>query len=606
MNIFTILKINLRKLFFYKLKSLFLILPIIIIAMVLVVASSQIQNFKKGIDQSVLGSLEKQSTVFDLKKTVSNVFTNFEDFQNSLKGYSQTDVANIKKIANVKNAYIKANIPVSPISSSNLVKDKNLALSLKEMPEEAASIYTQDFKYEQDKAIPIILNLNNLTESYEDWKGQTEIKIEMNMTVSNAADAESESKKMEEKVPFKTRTVEVNKKELLGKEIEISIGGFTKLEDSTIKQDGNAIVFKKLTEKENTDATNKRKDSIAKYWDYEKLEKPITYKFKIVGFVEDEKVAEEKIMGIGSQPSNAYIPIEAAQMIAKKYFQNQIDAKKKDVPNAELNKNYGGLALENNSLSDSSFMSGPQMVDPNQTDPENQPVAMIIIPGLVYNTKTDAKTSKVEVTGMNLDSDIYAKSNKSGEVISVVVNEVYNMSQVIKDLKAAGYDYQTTKDYSIFSELRSKLDTTALGITIGFIVLAAIIVFLSVSKFVTDSTKEIGIFRAVGTTKIGILTLYLLQGIMYVAIAYLIGLGLGYLLNRFLSPIIYEYFNTYLQSTIKSAIGNVNVVDKSVFNGIDKTSIINSSIVIAIITIIMSFIPSMRGANMSVIKALKE
>ena len=234
------------------------------------------------------------------------------------------------------------------------------------------------------------------------------------------------------------------------------------------------------------------------------------------------------------------------------------------------------------------------MGQPNQR-PQDEKVSAediafsaINIPGLVI----DINSSDNSVNGTVDDPDIYATSTKYADSINIVLNSITKRSEVIKALNKAGYAYQDLGDLDVFENLESTLETISKIFLISFIVLVASIVILTMGKLVSESRREIGIFRAIGMRKKDILIMFISQSLLYVFIGYGIGLLLGIGLNFIASTAVSSWFSSFIDKTVSQSF-NVVSVDNSIFCNINTIAILIYTTLLFIISLIVSIIPSM-------------
>jgi putative ABC transport system permease protein len=124
-------------------------------------------------------------------------------------------------------------------------------------------------------------------------------------------------------------------------------------------------------------------------------------------------------------------------------------------------------------------------------------------------------------------------------------------------------------------------------------------------KLVSESTREIGIFRAIGMRKKDILTMFISQSILYVFIGYLSGLILGIGLNFLSSTFVSSWFDSFINETVSQTFNVVNTLDENIFTNINWTSILIYSILLFIISLVVSIIPSMSASKISPVEAIK-
>lgn len=99
--------------------------------------------------------------------------------------------------------------------------------------------------------------------------------------------------------------------------------------------------------------------------------------------------------------------------------------------------------------------------------------------------------------------------------------------------------------------------------------------------------------------------LFLTQSILYVFIGYASGLILGMALNFLISPLIASWFDDFVNNTISQTFNVVNIVENSLFSNINWESISMYSILLLIISLLVSVIPSRKAASISPVEAIK-
>ncbi len=599
-------RINLKKLREQKGKALFLIIPIFLLMVLTVVISSQIQNFQTAINTSVFGTLKEQSTLFQIEK--SNPFQTSRSksasggarqvsFQqdNFNNNYTQTDLTTIQAIPGIKSASLNSSIPITNISTTDLFPDTKYSInSLSELDSTSASLYTDgSFTYKEGEPIPIILNANTFTTQYEDWGNKTEIDLDF----SNFRPGQN-GQKFDNPTPVKSKAIEYDKNSLIGKTFTLNFGGFDDIQDYKITIDGQTQKFIKLTSDEYTAKVNALKDAVNKYWNYDTLSKPMTYTFKVVGVVDTE----------GTR--STYIPQEFANVLMKSYIQNQFNAKTSDPSNDLLDKVYLGLSFDGTQFSGSTGQGFSrrigggggagaiafrfQGVDEN-SDSYN-------IPGLVIQVSNDGNNT---VQGIYSDNSAYEKSAKTASTITIKVNSIYDRANVVKALNDAGYAFQDVSNFEVFNKIQSTIQTVAVALTIAFITITIGVIIFAMLKFVSDSRKEIGIFRAIGMKKRDVLLLFTSQAILYTGVAYLIGLGIGILANIALESVSNTLFNDLIGNTIKQTFNVIVQTDNGNFARIDTQSILIYSGILLLITLVVSLLPAFRASQISPVEAIK-
>lgn len=616
MKITDSININFKKLKARKSKALFLIIPITILAGLSVIVSSQIMNIKNAVDEAVFGTIENQSRVLQITKDNTSDNNDPRQFLNPQETqFSESDVETIESIDNVESAVIDSALPIQNLNTSDLFDGKTISLSnLTGISPELASLYTdRSFEYTDSEAIPIVINATNFVENYEDWGGETEIEINMeDMRQRREAGTEDSQSgnTIENQSPNKTRNIEYNKDDLIGKEFTVSVGGFEADSTFTTERTDTGMKFVKLTQDELDEKEATRNETISKYWDYDKLKTPITYKFVVVGVLED------------SSTRSSYIPVDAGNQIIHDYIQHQLDSRNStEISTDVLNSTYLGLTYDGTELSSAGNVFGtlrgrfgpglgigpgggdfrPDDHGSQSTTTTTTASESYTVPGLVIET-TDEDSP--EVVGLYTDADVYTKAFHYGQTVTLIITDASKRDSVIKALNDNGYAYQDFGNQDVISNLQSSLNKATIGFTALFILFIIGVILLTMSKFVSESRKEIGIFRAIGMTKMDIKVMFVLQALLYTGIGYAVGLIIGICLNAVSSPLINSWFQNFVNSTLSQTYGVVNQVSTTAFSSVNWFALIAYTIVLIIVAFIISLIPATRASNVSPVEAI--
>jgi ABC-type antimicrobial peptide transport system permease subunit len=235
-------------------------------------------------------------------------------------------------------------------------------------------------------------------------------------------------------------------------------------------------------------------------------------------------------------------------------------------------------------------------------DEEENDSASVEIPGLVIEIEEDGSG---DVVGVYEKTSVFDDAVKTGDIMTIKVSSIFDRSQVVESLNEEGYAYTDTNDLELFENVQSTLEQVSTIVMIAFVVISVLVIILTMSKFVSESTKEIGIYRAVGFTKNNILIMFLLQSFIYTGFGYLVGLGIGLAGNLAASKIASTWFDNVVASTVKEKFGVVADVDYSTFTQVDLTSIGVLSLVLFIIVVVISFVPAYRASTISPVEAIK-
>lgn len=611
MKLSNILDINTKKLRTRPKKAMFLIIPVFILITLSIILSSQIQNIRNALGSSVFDTISNQYTLLTVKTDnsgfdTSSMFRNISSFEQNQ--FSQSDISNVEGIEGVQSASLQPTIPISNISTSDLFDGKTITLrNLSTLDSNTASLYTtEDFTYTQETAIPIILSANSFSYTYEDWSEGTTKTIEM--SIPSGQPEQGQERGMNRLTVEKTEAIEYSKDDLIGKTFTISFGGLDKIQDYTTSMDREtrSMTISKLTDDEYNTKIEERKTAISQYWDYDKINTPVTYTFVVVGIDESE------------ENTTNYIPDTFADTLMSAYISNEINARVVDeIPTDVLNSDFMGLTYNGDELTSTGFggvisqiggrfeqrigQPGERPQGEENISAQDISFSAITIPGLVIDIDSDDNS----VTGTLDDPDIYSTATKYSDTISVVLESITYRTEVIKALNKAGYAYQDLGDLDVFENLESTLETVSNIFLISFIVLVAAIIVLTMGKLVSESTREIGIFRAIGMRQKDILIMFVSQSVLYVLIGYIVGLLLGIGINFIASGIVSSWFDSFVNNTVSQSFNVVNTIDSSIFTNINWTSILIYTLLLFIISLVISIIPSMSASKISPVEAIK-
>ena len=610
MKISQIFWINSKKLKKRTKRALFLIIPVGILMALSVVISSQVSNIETAINSSVFGTINEQNTLIQVESEDEQSFgqtgsgfmggmgrSGFESNE-----FSQSDVEALLNIENVEEVTLMAEIPVSNITADDLFEDTKISVSsFVGLDSETAGLYTdQNFSYTEGDAIPIILNASDFKITYEDWGDDGTITL---TRPENLEEGENPSERMS---AFKSEAIEYDKEELIGKTITISVGGLDSLVDYETSMSESGPVMSKLSDEEMLEKEEERESLISAYWDYDKISEKLEYTFVVAGVIES------------SSNRSSYIPSDFADVLMNNYISNQLEAlvvDSGDVDADVLNADFTGLTYDGYELSNNGVgmfsqmmerMGGTMRVNPSENsdslDTAEKTFSVsdsVAIPGLVIEIDEDDS-----VIGIYTDTDVYSQAEKYASSLSVKIGDVSSRNQVIEDINDAGYAVQDTSNMGVFGELQETLSSVSTGLVIGFVILVAGIVVLTMSKMVSESTKEIGIFRAIGVKRSEISRMFILQALMYVAIGYIAGILLGILMNMGISGLVASWFESFVDSTISQTYGVVQSIDSSLFMAINWGSIYMYSLLLLCISLIISFLPARSAASVSPVVAI--
>jgi ABC-type antimicrobial peptide transport system permease subunit len=607
MTPFSSLSINFKKLTVKTRSAFFLIVPIALLISIGSVLSSQVHNFSTATDSAIFNTIANQSTVLQITKQNTQTGGGFGGDQGggfrANRTFSSDDISVVNAIPHVMSSSVNYSLPINQIKTTDLVSNKTIDLtSLTVLTPEAASLYTKEsFGYTEGSAVvPIILNANSLVENYEDWGGKDSITVTLPQRGQGRGQNNSGATNFRDQLPTKQQTIAVDKDSLIGKQFNISFGGLDSLTTFTSTFDGTSAIFTRSTEAEKAAKEADRLTSISKYWDYTKISTPVTYTFKVVGYIKSDTNRA------------TYVPEQFTTALMQKLIQNQQAARTAaPLVITELGAVYRGITYNGSTLETAQAttnrgpggipgLGGGRGGQQNNTA-QTAPATAYTIPGLVI--QADANSN--EIMGTFDDPAVFVTASKTSQNLTVKFDSIYNRDQVVRDLNTKGFAYVDTSNTKVFSDLQQTLKTASFWIIIGFIALIVIILGFNMAKTITEARREVGIFRALGFTKMDIISIFTTQGVLYTLIGALAGVGLAVLINAMIAPVVLSKFTNLVSSTIQQSYGILPDISLSQFQMFDWNNLGILSALLLAVAIVISFMFSLRASNISPVEAIK-
>jgi ABC-type antimicrobial peptide transport system permease subunit len=607
MSISSIFSLIFKKLSVKTGKALFLIIPVALLTAIALVLFSQASNFQKATADAVFGTIATQSTVLQITKTQTQDGGGFgggggRGGQDTL--FTTEDIATVKSIPNVTSSAINYTLPINSIKAKNLVEKSEVDMSSLTVatPGIGALYTTEKFEYIDGQTIPIILNAASMTEVYEDWGGKTSITIARPQRPQPGQGGQTPAQRqaMRDLLPFKNQALSQTKDQLMGKEFDIEFGGLDKIPTFNNSVDADNITYTKLSDVDIQAKENARKDTISKYWDYAKVATPLSYKFKVVGYIKSDS------------KRSMYIPELFAEKLMSRLIANQEGARNTTpIPVTDLGTQYRGITYNGITLNTTQGNANrgiqglPGGVGrPDQAPATTTTVAPIVaytIPGLVI--QSDANTNNI--IDVYKDAEVFSKASKTSQNLTVKFDDLKNKEQVIKDLNSKGFTYVDTSNSGVFKTIESTISNILNYTPIAFGSLIAAVLGLNMAKIVAEGKKEIGIMRALGFTKGNIVSLFGLQGIVYTLIGSIVGLIIGIVGNLIISNLSYSKFQELVGKTVTESFGVKPNISLGQFQIFDFGNASKLGLVLLILTILVSLFFSFRASTISPVEAIK-
>lgn len=340
-NLFQAQKLGFNKIRFSIGKSLFLIIPIALMVLLIVFASSEAGSLINVARSNIFSPIESQNEVIEVTKNTSLGFGPLSD--NSVTvGFTDMDVEKISNIESVEKVGLIEELPIDEIKTSDVFEGKTINIAnIYGLDEEFATVYTNElFKYVEGEPIPIILNTNDFYEVYEDWQDQTSITITVSRDPTESVNSAEASMSQS---PIKVKSLPYDRDSLIGKTITVQFGGLSDISTYTYEASMAGFVYTLRTEEEIQAKQAERETAISQYWNYDEISTPIEYEFVIVGISE------------GEDKTKTFIPQEFADKLLNEYLKKEIASRNTvEIPSSEMNSTFIGLVYDGISLKNDS------------------------------------------------------------------------------------------------------------------------------------------------------------------------------------------------------------------------------------------------------------
>ncbi|GAB4141065.1 MAG: hypothetical protein Fur0024_2890 [Patescibacteria group bacterium] len=592
-------------------KSFGVSVPIAFMVAIVLIVTAESKSIISVAEKSVFEALKKQNEVFEVSKETdlaSQVFSRFRPSEENSEDSTFTELDSIKisGIKNVDEAILVEKYPFRNVVAQNLLSENFKIKNLSEINETFAKYFTdENFSSSTNEAIPIILSANDFSYTYEDFGVQTEIVNTFNRTPGQEQQLSPEEiqKAMMQNSPVKTKNLDYSIENLIGKTFEIEFESLDKISGYTISRSPGTTIYTKISSEEILAKEEARKTDLSQYFDFEKLTTPIKLNFKVVAIIEDENF------------SKSFVPTGTLEKVLEQIFERERIARNQMEISADNFAVYQGLVFDGTYLKDDpvSLLFSGVSFEENQRNltfkrtPEGggrggfrrlmEGNSGYFIPGLIYKKNDDGTIS--EISNENLDFSLESTT------IMVKINDAQNKNQVLEDLNKLGYPVKSNDTTDQINKLKENLNNTINLLMVIFMTISGIFIVLTMGKFVSDSTREIGIFRALGASKKDIAKIFLSQSILFVLVGYIVGVLFGIFGTISLSFVMQSQVSEIINSIIGSSISGIPATQVFDFLKFDFQKFGIYTIVLFVSSIIFSLIPANNASKVSPIKAIK-
>ena len=176
---------------------------------------------------------------------------------------------------------------------------------------------------------------------------------------------------------------------------------------------------------------------------------------------------------------------------------------------------------------------------------------------------------------------------------------------MVTDLNSKGYNYQDFSQYKQYQQLEGYLSVIVEIVSVVFMAVTALFILINMAKFVSESRREIGIFRAIGATKGDIRLIVILQTMLYVFLSLVGGVLVGVFAVFGLSGLMASSAQSFINMAAGSALVLNHAITASDFMGFNYQLVLLYAGALILITLIVSLIPSGQAAKISPVEAIR-
>ncbi len=459
------------------------------------------------------------------------------------------------------------------------------------------------FSYTPGKPIPVLLNPASIGAQKYVWGDSDTLEIDY-----------SKPEEVEKNLSFQQIK---NPDTLVGKQFTVTFGQFPSYPEAfeESKQSGFGPPKSKLTKLTDQDRQilDRRVNEIySPYWDVDQLRQPVQYTFEVIGIIRGQDA--------GSQ---AFIPNEAVVSIWSSLYERQANARTGKVLDKDLLSSENFKTEVKESYIDTTggyiYPMPTWQKDPSVSAWQVQ-MQTVGVTGLFYTTTTNARGDAIyeEAPRMQVTLD-----NFRSDAAVVKLHSADDREGYIKYLADSGLQFYDASPLSAIKSIRkaSNIAVTWLTIILGTIV--AFILLTTVSRFVADSRKEIGVWRAIGATRFDIVRLVLVRMLWLLIFGIGVGVVIGLAVSIVLAGVITHSVNSATASfnpytTVQGSASFIGQIVVSMLGGfvptIDQKALLATNWgllgsrlgLLSIITLVIGLIPALRAARISPITAIRD
>jgi ABC-type lipoprotein release transport system permease subunit len=503
-----------------------------------------------------------------------------------------------------RSPYVEAVYPQQGSVSGIAPKIGNVSngtLNLSGTSAEYAKLYTPEpFKYGDGQPIPVLINPSSIAANTYNWDGKNTLDIDY----GNAKDAQGKSSYVQ--------LVEGEK--LVGTTFKVNFGTFPNWPEAFEEQTMNGFgppksKLTKITDSDKDIIMKRLKEIYGEYWDISKFNESVTAEFKVVGVLNGQTAAQ------------ALIPNEAIPAIWNKLYARQLAARTtKAIDKEVLSSDSGKVEVVDGFISENAGMtySTPTWQKSPEVSAWQVDISQIGIPGLLVEPTKNAK-------GQNeykpFEQPIVGEQNFKKSAAIVKLKSADDREAYMTFLKDNGMQIYDNSPVAIIKSVRKGANIFVTWLTIILGTIVAFILLTTVSRFVADSRKEIGVWRAIGAKRIDITVLVLVRMLILLAFGVFVGVAIGYGLSALIARSIVSSVNSYtgsinvysptggnfLGSLIVGMLGGeVPKLELVKLLAPNWPLLLSRLGILSLITLVVGLIPASRASRISPVTAIRD
>ncbi len=579
-------------------RTLLALFPCVLLIAVMFVGSTIPNGVVNEMDKKVLQNAESSQEIVQLDPYyfIQNNFSGSGGDMSSNSSFDQKKYDVATKAPQVQDVYPQLGfLNIIPDSLGNTTKP---FLGVAGNSAEFAKLYTgESFVYKKGEPIPIIINPKAISSAQYNWGDKKSIDINYN-------EAESVKKSIDNQ---QLKDADA----LMGSVITANLNDFGVLPEAfeETNSDGSSVKITKLTKRDEKTLDKKIAEVYSPYWKINELKKPLTTKFKVVGLIK----------GQSSYQGQAFIPNEAVIDLINTQFVNQKKARTTKALDNEFLANEQSKIEIKKEIIDFSNANSFGVSNTWQKDPESSVSDVAIVTGVsgLIVEPTKNKKGKVEYKETTLGKLTEKNFQPSGAMVRL--DSADSRQSYIEYLKTKGIEIYDESPLSIIKSFRkgTQLAVTWLTIILGSVV--ALVLLTTMGRFVADSKREIGVWRAIGATRFDIKKLVLTRMAILLLIGVGVGLLIGFIASYVLSGMLASQFNQatnnydpYATTSFAATLiisflgGEVPQLNQMALLATDWGLLLSRLGILTLITLVFGLLPARRASRISPVTAIRE